>query len=156
VFEFKMNETGTLVSQPNQATRADFAFWWPVTVRWGDMDALGHVNNCVFFQYLECARVGYFEATGWDSRDTTPTRQGPIVVSQTFNYRRQLHYPAEVEVGVACTEVRQRSFVLSYAVFRKESEELFGDGSTVLVWLDFAANKAVEIPPDVRAHLGRG
>jgi acyl-CoA thioester hydrolase len=124
-----------------------------VTVRWGDMDALGHVNNCAFLQYLECARVGYFETMGWDSRDTAPNRKGPIVVSQTFNYRRQLHYPAELEVGVVCSEIRNRSFVLSYAVFGRGTDDLYGDGSTVLVWLDVAANKALELPSQMRAHL---
>jgi acyl-CoA thioester hydrolase len=139
--------------RPAAPARCDFSFWWPVAVRWGDMDAMGHVNNSVYFQYLESARVGYFEAAGWNSRDTSPTRQGPVVVSQTFNYRRQLGYPADVEVGVACTEMRQRSFVLSYGLFRKGSDELFGDGTSVLVWLDYAAGRAVELPPDLREYL---
>lgn len=119
------------------------------------MDAMGHVNNCRYLQYLECARVGYFEAMGWSSVDNGPEREGPVVVSQTFHYRRQLHYPAEVEVGILCSEIRHRSFVLSYGVFGKGTEELFGDGSTVLVWLDFAAGKAVEIPANVRSYLTR-
>lgn len=138
---------------PAAPTRLDFSFWWPVTVRWGDMDAMGHVNNIIYFQYLESARVGYFEGKCWSSRDTSPTRQGPVVVTQTFNYRRQLHYPADMEVGVACTELRRRSFVLSYGVFRKGSDELIGDGNSVLVWLDYAAGRAIEIPPAVVAHL---
>jgi acyl-CoA thioester hydrolase len=117
------------------------------------MDALGHVNNSVYLQYLESARIGFFEAKGWNSVEVGPTGQGPVVVAQTFHYRRQLHYPAEVDVGVACTEVRRRSFVLSYGVFRKGTDELIGDGSTVLAWLDYNANKAVEIPSDVRAYL---
>jgi acyl-CoA thioester hydrolase len=141
------------VSKPAEPVRSDFQFWWPVTVRWGDMDAMGHVNNVLYFQYLESARVGYFEAKGWDSVDTGPYRQGPVVVSQTFNYRRQLYYPAELDVGVACTDVRRRSLVLSYGLFRKGNDELIGDGSTVLAWLDHAAGKAVEIPPAVRASL---
>ena len=120
------------------------------------MDAMGHVNNIVYFQYLESARVGYFEGAGWDSRDTSPTRRGPVLVTQTFNYRRQLRYAADVEVGVACTEVRGRSFVLSYGVFRKGSDELIGDGSSVLVWLDYATNRAIEIPPEVRNLLVKG
>jgi acyl-CoA thioester hydrolase len=119
------------------------------------MDAMGHVNNVTYFQYLESARVGYFEGARWDSRDTSPTRQGPVVVTQTFNYRRQLYYPADVEVGVACTEVRQRSFVLSYGVFRKGSDELIGDGTSVLVWLDYTAGHAIEIPRDVRDLLAK-
>ncbi len=135
--------------------RADFHFWWPVTVRWGDMDALGHVNNATYFQYVESARVGYFEECGWNSRDLSTAPQGPVVVSQTFNYRQQLHYPAEVEVGLECTEIRGRSFVLSCAIFRKASDELIGDGSCVVVWLDYASGKAVEFPSSVRDRLIR-
>jgi acyl-CoA thioester hydrolase len=129
--------------------RDEFGFWWPVTVRWGDMDAMGHVNNMRYFQYVESARVGFFEARGWSSQDMSAKRQGPVVVSQTFNYRRQLQYPAEIEVGIECTEIRGRSFVLSCAIFRKGSDELIGDGNCVLVWLDYAAGRAVAIPPAV-------
>ena len=139
-----------------RTTRADFRFWWPVTVRWGDMDAMGHVNNIVYFQYLESARIAYFETRGWKCDDSDSSRQGPVVVSQTFNYRRQLHYPAEVEVGVACAEIRNRSFVLTYGIFRKDGNDLIGDGSSVLAWLDYEAGRAVEIPAEVREHLNRG
>jgi len=149
-------EERALPNKPAGPARADFPFWWPVSVRWGDMDAMGHVNNIAYLQYLECARVGYFEGMGWNSRDVSPARQGPVMVRQTFNYRRQLQYPAEVEVGVACTEVRRRSFVLSSGLFRKESDELIGDGDSVLVWLDYAAGRAVEIPPDIHKHLTQG
>jgi hypothetical protein len=45
---------------------------------------------------------------------------------------------------------------LSYGVFRKGTDELIGDGSTVLAWLDYAANKAVEIPSKVLAFLTLG
>ena len=41
------------MSEKNRPVRANFHFWWPVTVRWGDMDAMGHVNNMVYFQYVE-------------------------------------------------------------------------------------------------------
>jgi len=144
------------VSDTETPARADFRFWWSETVRWGDMDALGHVNNVVYLQYLESARIGFFEAKGRNSVDIGATGQGPVVVSQTFNYRRQLRYPAEVEVGVACNEVRRRSFVLSYGVFRKGTDELIGDGSTVLAWLDYVADKAVEVPSDVREYVTKG
>ncbi len=134
--------------------RAEFRFWWPVTVRWGDMDAMGHVNNVIYFQYLESARIGYFQTlAGWTGRDEGGGRQGPVVVSQTFNYRLQVYYPAELEVGVRCREIRNRSFVLEYGIFRKGTDELIGDGSSVAVWLDYDANKAMDIPPDLRQAL---
>ena len=78
------------------------------------------------------------------------------MVSQTFNYRRQLHYPAEVEVGLECIEIRRRSFVLSCAIFRKGSDELIGDGTCAVAWMDYAVGKAVEIPAAVRDRLTKG
>ncbi len=112
---------------------------------------MGHVNNMIYFQYLESARIGYFERLmGWTGREEGAGRQGPVVVSQTFNYRRQVYYPAELEVGVRYREIRNRSFVLEYAIFRKGTDELVGDGISVAVWLDYNANKAMPIPPILR------
>ncbi len=135
-------------------SRGDFRFWWPLTVRWGDMDAMGHVNNIIYLQYLESARIGYFETLAdWDGRAEGSGRQGPVLVSQTFNYRRMVFYPAELEVGVRCLEIRNRSFVLEYAIFRKGTDELVGDGSSVTVWLDYDANKSVDLPASLRQVL---
>ena len=109
------------------------------------------MNNIIYFQYLESARIGYFERLmGWTGRDEGGGRYGPVVVSQTFNYRRQVYYPADLEVGVRCREIRNRSFVLESGVFRKGTDELVGDGTSIAVWLDYDANKAVDIPPELR------
>ena len=116
------------------------------------MDAMGHVNNIIYFQYLESARIGYIQAIGWGGR-RGDGRQGPVVVSQTFNYRRQIFYPDKLEVGVRCPEVGGRSFVLEYGVFRQGADDLAGDGSSVVVWLDHEAGKALPIPPALRQAL---
>jgi len=131
--------------------RPDFGFWCPITVRWGDMDALGHVNNAVYMTYLESARIAFFERWGW--RFPGERTGVPVVVSQTFNYRQEVTYPAALEIGVTCTEVRRRSFVLTYGVFRQGTEVLMGDGTTILAWVDAAAGRAVAIPDDVRGLL---
>ena len=61
---------------------------------------MGHVNNIIYLQYLESARIGFFETlAGWDGRTDDGRRQGPVLVSQAFNYRRQVHYPAELLCG---------------------------------------------------------
>jgi len=115
---------------------------------------MGHVNNIIYLQYLESARIGYFETlSGWNGRTEGSGRQGPVLVSQTFNYRRMVFYPAELEVGVRCGEIRNRSFVLEYAIFRKGTDEVVGDGSSVTVWLDYEANQAVDLPPSLRQVL---
>jgi acyl-CoA thioesterase FadM len=65
-------------------------------------------------------------------------------------------YPEELEVGVRCKEVRNRSFVLEYGVFRRGTDELIGDGSSVVVWLDYDAGKALDPPPGLRQRLTGG
>jgi len=62
-----------------------YAFWLPVTVRWADMDSLGHVNNAKYFTYLESARTAFFDAvTLWRFREHP--RQGapptPAIAAQ--------------------------------------------------------------------------
>ncbi|MBI4537262.1 MAG: acyl-CoA thioesterase [candidate division NC10 bacterium] len=135
--------------------RTEFTFWRPVGVRWGDMDALGHVNNTLYLQYLESARIGYFEAIGWGMDRFSAEGRGPVVASQTFHYRRQVAYPAALEVGVVCGEIRQRSFNLEYGVFHAGTEDLVGNGSTVIAWMDLAAGRAVELPEEIRRCLER-
>jgi acyl-CoA thioesterase FadM len=53
-------------------------------------------------------------------------------------------------VGVRCREIRNRSFVLEYGIFRKGTGELVGDGASVAVWLNYDTNKAMPIPPILR------
>jgi acyl-CoA thioester hydrolase len=143
------------MSEPlKRPARSTFRFFWPVTVRWSDLDALAHVNNAAYFTYLESARIGFFERLGWSVvGHGGPPAFVPVVVSQTFNYRRQVVYPSALEVGVYCVEFRNRSFVLAYGVFEQGTEILAGDGTTVLVWMDFAAGKVVSLPPELRQGL---
>jgi acyl-CoA thioesterase FadM len=61
-----------------------------------------------------------------------------------------------VEVGLECIEIQHRSFVLSCAIFRKGSDEVIGDGTCTIAWLDYASGKAVEIPTALRERLAKG
>ncbi len=142
-----------MIDHRRMPVRGEFTSWWPVTVRWGDMDALGHVNNTLYLQYVESARIGYFEGIGWSMERFAAEGRAPMIVSQTFHYRRQVTYPADLEVGVRCGEIRQRSFILEYGVFRRGTDELVGNGSTALAWTDMSAGRAVELPEELRVRL---
>ena len=129
-----------------------YAFWLPVTVRWADMDSLGHVNNAKYFTYLESARTAFFDAVDlWRFREHP--RQGIAVVQAACNFRQQVRYPAELEVGLRVTRVGGKSFTLEYGIFRKGTNEVVGDGSTVAVWMDFDASRALPIAPEMRRLL---
>lgn len=131
-----------------------YAFWLPVTVRWADMDSLGHVNNAKYFTYLESARTAFFDTVDlWRFREHP--RQGIAVVQAACNFRQQVRYPAELEVGLRVTRIGEKSFTLEYGIFRKGTDEVVGDGSTVAVWMDFDASQALPITPEMRRILER-
>ena len=141
----------------------DLHVWIPVDVRWGDMDAYGHVNNARYFTYCESARIRYFEAVELEAsragRDSSADQEGPAVVSATCNFRRQVHYPAKLEVGARASKVGRSSFDLEYVIrYRAEDPsgrggEVVADGGSVVVWVDYAAGKSAPLPKSLKERI---
>lgn len=121
-------------------------------IRWGDLDALGHVNNTVFFQFCESARIAYFHAIGLEQLKTQPT-DGPGLVTGSLNFRRQLHYPGRVTVSARALRIGTKSYTLAYVIRDVESGEIAADGESVCVWVDYAAGRAMPLPDEMVARI---
>lgn len=131
--------------------RADYKRWVKIEVRWGDMDAIGHVNNGKYFTYCESARIFYFQELNIGK--LSESFHGPALATANLNFRRQVHYPASLEVGVRVSSVRNRSFQMDYAIFLEGTETLVADGSSVIVWADYKAGKSLELPAVIKAEI---
>jgi acyl-CoA thioester hydrolase len=138
--------------------RSDFRFFTRVQVRWGDMDAFGHVNNAVFFTYCESARIAFFAAVDIDGLAAAAgpgQRLGPGLVSASLDFRRQVHYPAEVDVGLRVGRIGGKSYPLEYALF--VADDVVAEGTSVVVWVDYAARggagEALALPDTLRGRL---
>lgn len=114
-------------------------------IRWGDMDALGHVNNIVYFQYCESARIAYFERLH-PERFRKHDREGPGMVAANLNFRRQLAYPGAVDVTARVSSISGKSFTLDYTIRDVANGEVAADGSSVCLWVDYAKAKALPLP----------
>src|SRR5665647_952353 len=64
-----------------------------IPIRWGDMDAMGHLNNASYFRYLETARIDWMYSIGCKP---DPKGEGPVIVNAFCNFYRQLEYPGDV------------------------------------------------------------
>src|SRR6188508_434669 len=73
-----------------------------IDVRWGDMDAMGHVNNTVYFRYMEQARIGWFESLL--PRGEAWRTVSIVIVNASCNFRKPINYPGTVEVKVFAGE----------------------------------------------------
>ena len=129
---------------------------YPVTcqfpVHWGEMDALGHVNNIRYFAWFETARIAFFRRVGIVA--DRPTSAGPILATTTCDFLRPLSYPADVIVGARVPKVANTSFVMEYAVALADApDELVARGSGVIVLVDYETGEKRRVPDDVRAAI---
>ena len=133
-------------------TRDQFKYWKTVEVRWGDMDAQGHVNNAVYFTYLESARVELIRKTGYKGKQAGDA-EGPALVTTSCDFKRQVVYPATLDVGARVEKVGRRSFEMSYGIFVHGTDQLVASARSVNAWANYAAEQAVELPDWFRAAL---
>jgi acyl-CoA thioesterase FadM len=89
----------------------------------------------------------YLKEIGLWSLD--PREQGPILVAESMNFRRQLTADQSIEVGVRISEARRRSYVME-VVMRDGQGNTVADGNCVIAWVDYASQKAVAIPERIR------
>ncbi len=134
----------------SKPSREEFRHFIPMSVRWGDMDSFGHVNNVQYFRYGESARIAYFDALAAEHPDFW-NGSGIILASMSCDFLAQLHYPAELEIGSRVTRLGRSSLDMSTAIFHdgKLAAALRG----VLAWFDYSAQKTVPIPESVRAAI---
>lgn len=130
-----------------------------IPVRWGDMDIMGHVNNAKYFTYCESARMSYFAAIRLlDHRETE--LQGPALAAANLNFRRQVHYPAVIEVVTRVTEIGRSSFKMEYELFLQGTDDRVADGTGVVVWVDYGTGKSSPMPESlkesIREYEGKG
>jgi len=133
-------------------TRDQFIYWKTVEVRWGDMDAQGHVNNAVYFTYLESARVELIRKTGYKGKQAGDA-EGPALVTTSCDFKRQVVYPATLDVGARVERIGRRSFETSYGIFVHDTDQLVASARSVNAWVNYAAEHAVELPDWFRAAL---
>lgn len=120
-------------------------------LRWGDMDAMGHVNNTVYFRYLEQARIELFERLGCPA---TPGGIGPVIVNAQCTFLRQLRYPGEIEISSWAGELGRSSFQTLHQIRRLDDpERLYAEGGAKVVWVDQRVEKSVPLPDAIRERL---
>ncbi|PWV58402.1 acyl-CoA thioesterase [Plasticicumulans acidivorans] len=133
--------------------RADFRHFFEQAVRWGDLDALGHVNNVQFIRFLESGRVAYVEDVF--ELPVSADGEGVILADLQCSFLRQLEYPDTVEVATRVSALGGSSFELLAAIFRRGEDAPVATSRGVLVWFDFRGQSAQPLPEVFRERIRR-
>lgn len=110
------------------------------------MDALGHVNNIIYFQYFETVRLAWFEQAGFAL--LAGAKDGMVIVDNHAQYLKSVVYPATVEIRMAGHSPGRSSFISTYTLCI--DDELYTRASAKVVWIDTMKGKPTPLPESVR------
>jgi acyl-CoA thioester hydrolase len=120
-----------------------------IPIRWGDMDAMGHVNNTNYFRYLETVRIDWMQSI---NAMPDPGGDGWVIVNAFCNFYRQLQYPGDVLVKMYISDPG-RTTLESWGTMELTTEPgvIYAAGGATMIWIDMPQQKAKTLPDWVRA-----
>ena len=120
-----------------------------IPIRWGDMDAMGHVNNTIYFRYFEIVRLEWLFKVG---APADPNGLGPVIVNAFCNFIRQLEFPGDVLAKQYVANPGRSSFDTFITLERTDHPGvIYAEGGSKTVWTDFKAKKSAPLPEWLRA-----
>jgi acyl-CoA thioester hydrolase len=120
-----------------------------VPIRWGDMDAQGHVNNTVYFRYMEQARIEWLD---WVATQVgSGPGPGSVIVNASCTFLVPMEYPGSVEVRMFVGTPGRSSFDTQYELWVGTCKH--AEGAAKIVWVDRATQRSTPLPEAVRALL---
>ena len=131
--------------------RKTAVFTTTLPIRWGDMDAMGHVNNTVYFRYLEIVRIEWMRAIDCEP---DPRGEGPVIVNAFCNFHKQLEYPGDVLATLFVSDPGRSSFESWCTLSRSDDPDtLYASGGATTVWVNFPLQKSAPLPDHMRTLL---
>lgn len=122
-------------------------------ILWGDMDALGHINNTVYFRYMEQARVSWIQAI---SGAVGEGGEGPVIANAFFNFYRPLVFPGDIKVRLYVADPGRTSIDTFVTVERADEPGApYAAGGATLVWINQVSGRPTPLPEPIRALKGQ-
>jgi acyl-CoA thioester hydrolase len=133
---------------------ADFRFYHPIEVRYGDLDPQGVVNNAKYLTYFEQARVHYWVNLGLFNADQSFLEIGVIVADIHIAYHAPLVWGVAAKVGVRIPRIGTKSLTVEQAVVHAKTNQVCAKGTVVLVAYDYIQRKSMPVPAAWKEKVG--
>lgn len=121
---------------------------FPLVTRYPDYDTKGHVNNAVYLTYFEAAKHMLWRDV-WQRHPDPPF----VVAEATVRFVSSAMIGDPLQIDITTKEVRNKSWIWTFAITDARDGRLVAEGSTVQVMFDYAERRSIPIPDDVRALL---
>jgi acyl-CoA thioester hydrolase len=112
-------------------------------IEWGDMDALGHVNNGRYFDYFQQARIEWLESINLNMQQSI----GPVVIHVACTFLKPIVYPATLTLNNSLHSPGRSSLMMEHELY--QDDILMTQGLSKIVWVDYIKNKSVPLPASI-------
>lgn len=125
-----------------------------IQIAWGEMDALQHVNNSVYFRYFETARLDFFNQINLLA-DLKTTGVGPVLSETNARFKRPLTFPDTIIIGTKISDITEDRFVMHYTVFSQSQQSVTTHGWAKVVMFNFKTGQKAKLTPELLAALSQ-
>jgi len=122
-----------------------------IRLDWSELDMFGHINNVMFFKFIQASRVNYWEKSGFNN-DYVTKKIGPLLVSSSCQFRKPLFYPGNIITEARVEFIKNTSMGIQHRILN-EKGEIAAEAQDVIVLYDFAKNETVTISPHIRKAI---
>lgn len=117
-------------------------------VAWGDMDALGHVNNVIYYRYIESARIHYMDQIRMMQQSFST-----VVASNQCKYMRPVFYPDTLKIGVRVEEIRNSAFRMHYILWSEQQQAVVASAEAIMVCVNSESMQKMPLPESIRQRI---
>ncbi len=128
-----------------------YRFSVPVDVRFGDIDAMGHVNNAIFFSYFEQSRIQYMLNLGLPT--VSANKLNFILAEVSCQFKVPILYENKLEVKTRVERMGNSSITMTHQIEDKATRKVMATGRSVAVVYDYELNQSAPIPIEWRAAI---
>ena len=130
----------------------DFNIIEEIPVRWGDMDARGHVNNTVYFRYFESSRIALFHKLNV-YEEMEVIGDAPILVYTHCNFKAPVTYPDTIFVGVKIISIEESKVRMTHSIVSKNLNREVAVGEALVVWYNYREQKKGKISEVLKKRM---
>lgn len=134
-----------------RAARSDYAYFRTMTTRWRDNDVYGHMNNAVYYEYVDACVNGWIIGSG-----TLDVPHGPVVglvVETGCVFHDSLGFPDRVDTGLGVAHIGTTSVQYRIGLFRQDSDLAAAEARFTHVYVTAETRRPVPLPTAFRAAL---
>lgn len=132
--------------------RSAYHLFTPLATRWGDSDALGHINNAMLVRYLESGRVDYFRQV-CGIKLAEDDDNSFVIASLEMRFLQQVHHPADLDIATRISRLGNSSFDVDTVIFEQGKDQPLISSRGICVWFDLKENSSRPIPENIRETI---